>query len=155
MTDTVGFLGFDASTTPVIESFEGRKDPIANGVYPSKVTSAERKTTKQCLNCWFWVLQFTITAGEFAGRSIPFRFNIVNTNPFAEERGKGQMAHYLHCIGNLSPQSEADLYNVPVMITVATRKSTFTGSNGETVESMVNEIVHVDSYRDQAEPMPW
>ena len=148
-------LGFDPRVTPVIESFEGRKELIPNGVYQSKVTSAERKPTKQCPNCWFWVLQFTIIAGEFAGRSIHYRFNIVNTTPFAEERGRGQMAHYLHCIGNLSPQSEADLCNVPVMITVATRKSTFTGSNGETVESMVNEIVHVDSYRDQAEPMPW
>ena len=148
-------LGFDPRVTPVIESFEGRKDPIANGVYRAEVTSAERKSTKQCQNCWFWVLQFTIIAGEFAGRSIPFRFNIVNTSPFAEERGRGQLAHYLHCIGNLSPQSEADLCNVPVTITVATRKSMFTGSNGEQVESMVNEIVHVDSCRDQDEPMPY
>ena len=155
MSTIIDFLGFDPSSTPVIESFEGRKDPISNGVYPAKVTSAERKPTKQCPNCWFWLLQFTIIAGEFAGRSLAYRFNIVNTTPFAEERGRGQLAHYLHCIDNLSPQSEADLCGVPVMITVATRKSTFTGSNGETVESVTNEIVHVDSCRDQADPMHW
>jgi hypothetical protein len=149
------FLGFDPSLTPVIESFEGRKEPIPNGVYRAKVTSAERKPTKQCPNCWFWVLQFTIIAGEFEGRSLPIRFNIVNTNQQAEEIGRGQMSHYLHCIGNLSPQSEADLCGVPVVITVATRKSTFIGRNDEPVEGVTNEIVHVDSCGDQAEPMPW
>ncbi|MDR0326863.1 MAG: hypothetical protein LBI05_01060, partial [Planctomycetaceae bacterium] len=69
---TIDFLGFDPSSTAPIDVFE-RKDPVPNGVYPAKVTSAERKTTKQCPNCWFWVLQFTIATGEFAGRSIPFR----------------------------------------------------------------------------------
>jgi hypothetical protein len=138
------FLGFDPSSTPVIESLEGRKDPIPNGVYKAKVTSALRKPTKQCPDCWFWLLQFTIDEGEFEGRSLPFRFNIVNTNQQAEEIGRGQLCHYLHCIGNLSPQSETDFCGIPVMVSVVTRKNAFTNRNGEEVEGQVNEIVRIE-----------
>ena len=154
MTDTVGFLGFDVSSTQVVEVL-GKIDPVPDGRYRVKVTSAERRVTKQCVDCWFWLLQFTIIAGEFAGRSLAFRFNIVNTNKQAEEIGRGQLCHYLNCIGNQSPQSEADLCGVPVIITVTSRKNSFTGRNDEVIEGITNEIVRIEPCRDQGEPMPW
>jgi hypothetical protein len=154
MSAIIDFLGFDVEATSVVEVL-GKIDPILNGIYRAKVTSAERRPTKQCVDCWFWLLQFTITAGEFAGRCLPFRFNIVNTNQQAEEIGRGQLCHYLHCIGNLSPNSADDLCNVPVLITVVTRKNSFTGRNDEVIEGVTNEIVRIEPCKDQAEPMPW
>jgi hypothetical protein len=155
MTATTDFLGFDPSSTPEVESFESRKDPIPNGVYRAEVISAERKPTKQCPNSWFWELQFTIAAGEFAGRCIPFRFNVVHASEQAIKIGRGQLVHYLRCIGKHSPKSAADLCGVPIKITVATRKNTFTSSNGESVEGVVNEIVHIDSCWEEDGLIPW
>jgi hypothetical protein len=98
----------------------------------------------QCVACWYWLLTFTIIEGEFEGRSLQVRYNIVNDSPRAEEIGRGQLRHYLDAIGNLTPKSEADLCGVPVLITVETRKSNFTGRNGEDVEADVNEIVRIE-----------
>jgi hypothetical protein len=154
MTKTAEFLGFDVSSTQVVEVF-GKIDPVPKGVYKAKVTSAERRVTKQCDDCWFWLLQFTIIAGEFAGRSLDFRFNIVNTNKQAEEIGRGQFRHYLNCIDNLSPQSEADLCDVPVMITVETRKGMFTGRDDKEIEGVTNEIVRIKPYKEITYKKPW
>jgi len=142
----VGFdLGFDASATTAIESF-GKVDPIPKGKYRAKATAAEQRQTKQCEDCWYWLLEFTIDDGEYVGHTVLYRFNIVNTNKQAEKMGKGQLARYLHCIGNMSPNSAADLCNVPVLITVGTRKNVFTNDEGEQVEAVVNEITRVDPY---------
>ena len=152
--DTNGFLGFDVSSTQVVEVF-GKIDPLPRGDYSAKVTSAERRVTKQYVDCWFWLLQFTIIAGEFAGRTLAYRFNIVNNNQQAEEIGRGQFRHYLNCIGNQSPQSEADLCGVPVMITVETRKGTFTGRDDKEIEGVTNEIVRIKPCKTHEPPMPW
>ena len=163
---SVSFLGFDIASTSPVEFLGEKKELITPGVYLAIVTFAMRRFTKDCVNCWYWLLNFTVTGGEFDGRSLPVRFNIVNTkSPIAEEIGRGQMVHYLQCIGRLEPQSETDLCGVPVLITVGTRKNTFTGRNGEEVEGVVNEIVKIEPHMcvaqsdvqslSQTEPVPF
>jgi hypothetical protein len=140
-------LGFDPQVTPAVEWLGGKRDLVSNGVYLAKATSAIRKASKKSKECWYWQVTFSITEGEYEGRSLPVRFNVVHTiSSEAEEIGRGQLRHYLDCIGNLTPGNEADLCGVPVMITVETRKNTFTGRSGEAVEGVVNEVVRIEAY---------
>ena len=148
-------LGFDLATTTPIEFLGEKREPMLPGIYPARVTSAIRKFTKECVDCWYWQLTFTVDGGEYDGRYLFVRYNIVNTkSPLAEEIGRSQMAHYLHTIGQLAPQCEADLCGVPVLITVGTRKNTFTGRNGEEVEGVVNEIVKIEPCPCATQPEP-
>jgi hypothetical protein len=148
-------IGFDVKTTPVVEFFE-RQDPLPIGTYQMRATSAQRKPTKQCENCWYWQLDFTVIGGDYRGRIFPIRFNIVNTNPEAEAIGRGQLCSYLHCIDNRSPKSEADLCGVPVRVTVTIKKRPFTDANGKDREGMVNEVVRLEPCTAQSdEPMPF
>ena len=146
-------LGFDPATTTPIEFLGEKKEPMLPGTYPARVTSAIRKSAKEHEGGWYWQLAFTVEGGEYDGRHLFVRYNIVNTkSSVAEEIGRGQMTHYLHTIGRLAPQSVADLCGVPVLITVGTRKNSFTGRNGEVVEGIVNEIVKIEPCTHTAQP---
>ena len=144
-------LGFNPFSVSPIETLEGKKELIPPAVYLAKVTGALRRPTKQCPDCWYWLLTFSIIGGEFEGRSLPARFNIVNTNDEAQEIGRSQFRHYLDCIGCLNPKSEAELRDVPVLITVGTRKGSFKKRNGEEVPTAMSVIERIDPFVDPSD----
>ena len=137
------FLGFDPTTIARVETLGG-SDQVPNGAYMAAVTFAERMVAKRNEECCYWRLRFTILDEEFKGCEIPVRFNSSHQNPEVVELGRGALCHYLDCIGNTDPQCEADLCNVPVLITVRNKKNEFTGINGKPVVATVSEIVRID-----------
>ena len=151
MTKSIDFVGFNITSVLAVETLESRRASIPNGVYKAKATSALRRPTKQCPDCWYWLITFTFEGSEYDGLSLPGRFNIVNTNPQAEEIGRGQFRHYLQCIGNLAPTCEADLCGVSVLLTVQNRKTKFVNANGVDVETTVSEVVRIEALVDQSE----
>ena len=142
------FLGFDPNTTEAAESFEGRQEPIPNGRYKAVATSAQRKHTKSG-NGWFWEITFTIVEGEYEGRTVVHRFNMLNPSDDAVAIGRSQMKRYLDAIGNLEPQDEGDLCHIAVSITVGCKKESYTNRKGEKAEGIFNEVTKIDSFSDE------
>lgn len=141
------WLGFNPQETEAAESFRGKQEPIPNGKYKAIVTAASRQHTKSGKG-WFWALTFTIAEGQYEGRSVVHRFNMVNPSAEATEIGRRHMRRYLDCIGNLAPASEDDLCNIAVSIETECKKSTYNNRDGEPTEGINSEIVKIDPYSD-------
>jgi hypothetical protein len=139
------FLGFNPHETEAAESFEGRQEPIPNGKYKAVATSAQRKHTKSG-NGWFGELVFTIVEGEYEGRTVTHRFNMVNPSDEAVAIGRSHMKRYLDSIGNLEPKDESDLCHIAVLIMVGCKKETYTNRKGEQAEGIFNEVVKIDPF---------
>jgi hypothetical protein len=139
------FLGFNPHETEAAESFEGRQEPIPNGRYKAVATSAKRTHTKKG-NGWFWELVFTIAEGQYEGRTVIHRFNMVNQSEEAVAIGRSHMKRYLDAIGNLEPKDENDLCQIAVWIEIECKKSTYINRKGEQAEGINNEITKIDPY---------
>jgi hypothetical protein len=136
-------LGFNPQETEAADSFESRQPPVPNGEYKAIVTKAERKNNKAGTG-WFWELTFTITeTEEYNDRTVIHRFNIMNQNETAMKIGRSEMKRFLECIGNLEPKNEDDMCYIPLLIEVKCRNSNFINKQGETVETINNEIVQI------------
>ena len=151
MSNREDWLGFNPAETEAAESFRGKQEPIPNGKYKAIVTSAERKQTKSG-NGWFWELTFAIAEGQYEGKSIVHRFNMVNESAEAVEIGRRHLRRYLDCIGNLDPQDESELCNIVVWIEVECKKSTYNNRKGEKAEGINSEIVKIDPYSNAPPP---
>ena len=146
------FLGFDPATTETVDTFEGRPDPVPEGSYKMAATVARRQNNKNA-DGWFWYFEFTIIGGEYEGRIIIHRFNIINKNATAEQIGRGQMKKFLEVIGVPLPEDEDAMLGVAFVGTVKCKKDSFVGRNGEKIERINNEITRLDPL-DGNEPKP-
>jgi len=139
------WLGFDPNTTEASESFRGKQEAIPNGKYQAVATSAVRKHTKSG-NGWFWELTFAVAEGQYEGKTVLLRCNMVNASEEAAAIGRSQMRRYLDCINNLDPKDESDLCNRVVLITVECEKQMYTNRKGERVEGINNMITKIDPF---------
>ena len=153
MSSNSEWLGFNPAETEAAESFRGKQEPIPNGRYQAIVTSAERKHTKSG-NGWYWELTFAIAEGQYEGKTIVHRFNMVNPSAEASEIGRRHLRRYLDCIGNLNPQDESDLCNRVIWIEVECEKQSYTNKRGEQAEGINNAIMKIDPYSTTASPPP-
>lgn len=67
-------------------------------------------------------LTWEILDGQFTGRKIWDRVNIVNANPKAEEIGQRQLSTLCHAVGVLQLADTQQLHGVPCAIRVTVRK---------------------------------
>ena len=137
------WLGFDPNTTEASESFRGKQEAIPNGRYQAIATSAVRKQTKSG-NGWFWELTFVVAEGQYEGKTVIARFNMVNPSEESTAIGRSQMRRYLDCIYNLDPKDESDLCNIVVWIEVECKKNSYTNREGKPAEAINSEIVKID-----------
>jgi len=151
MSNREDWLGFNPAETEASESFRGKQEPIPNGRYQAIVTSAERKHTKSG-NGWFWELTFAIAEGQYEGKTLIHRFNMVNPSEEAVAIGRSHMKRYLDAIGNVNPQNESDLCNRVVWIAVECEKQSYINRKGEQAEGINNEIVKIDPYSNAPPP---
>jgi hypothetical protein len=82
--------------------------------------------------------------GEFNGRILPVRLNTNHSDPEVAELGRGQLHHYLKCIGNLNPKSPEDMCGITVSITVVIRKGSFKDRNGKERDGEYNEVTRIN-----------
>jgi len=139
------WLGFNPQETEAAESFRGKQEAIPNGRYQAIATSAVRKHTKSGKG-WFWELTFAVAEGQYEGKTVIHRFNMVNPSEEAVAIGRQHMKRYLDCIGKLNPQDENDLCNIVVWIEIECKKSTYTNREGKPAEGINSEIVKIDPY---------
>lgn len=109
--------GFDASQVEERQEFSA----IPAGTYPAIAVSSEMKPTKngggQMLAVTFEVLD-----GQFKGRKLWARMNLVNANQLAVDIAKRELGELCRAIGIIRPNDSAELHNKPLFIEVDVEK---------------------------------
>lgn len=108
--------GFNAAEVQPQESFE----PIPVGDYTAMITDSEMKPTKNNLGEYLQLV-FEILEGEYRGRKIFARLNLVNQNQTAVDIAQRELSAICHAVGVMQPQDSTDLHDKPMTIGVKIR----------------------------------
>ena len=113
---TGNLSGFNAAEVQPQESFE----PIPVGDYTAMITDSEMKPTKNNLGEYLQLV-FEILEGEYRGRKIFARLNLVNQNQTAVDIAQRELSAICHAVGVMQPQDSTDLHDLPMTIGVKIR----------------------------------
>lgn len=119
-------LIFDATTVEV-QDFEA----LPAGTYEVVITDSEMRNTK-AQNGEMLVLTMDIISGDFKGRKVWDRLNLVNQNPQAVEIATRTLATICRAIGVMQISETSELHDKPLLVNLA-RRTTPDGS-------IVNEV---------------
>lgn len=115
-------LQFDSTEVDPAKPFE----VLPKDKYQVIISDTEMKDTKsgtgQYLQC-----EYTIVDGEYQGRKLWSRHNLVNPNKTAEEIARRELSAICHAVGVLKVNDSAELHDRPLMIEVSIGKNKDTG----------------------------
>lgn len=94
-----------------------RAEAIPTGEYKAVIVDSETKKTKSG-DGEYLELQHQIVGGDFAGRRVFSRLNLVNRNQKAVEIARADLAQIRNATGKLNPQDSIELHNITVLIRV-------------------------------------
>lgn len=109
-------LNFDASKVAPQEAFE----VIPAGWYNAMIDESDIKPTKDGVGRYL-ELRFSVLDGQYAGRKLFQRLNIVNANPTAQEIAYKQLSAIAHAVGILQVPDSTVLHNRPLKIKLKIR----------------------------------
>lgn len=117
---------FDATQVAPSQAFE----VLPPGKYKVQVTDSDMRPTKDGNGQYLW-LEMEILDGEFHGRKIWDRLNLVNPNQQAVEIAQRSLSALCHATGKLHVTDSEALHFIPVIATVRVRpaKGDFDASN--------------------------
>lgn len=95
-------------------------EPVPSGQYPVMITKSEQKPTKNGRGQYI-ELEMTIQGGEFGGRKLFDRLNIINDNQTAVDIAYGTLSAICHVTNRLQIQNTEQLHGVP-FVAVAIKK---------------------------------
>ena len=104
--------------------------PIPAGDYIAQITESEIKPTKSGSGQML-TLRWQILDGQFKGRLVFDRINIINQNPKAQEIGQQQLSSICRAAGVMALQDSVQLHNKPCHINVKIRKDAEYGDSNE------------------------
>lgn len=104
-----------------LEDQRGNYDPIPAGWYTVIVDESEIRTNKAGSGQYVW-MSFRVIDGEFNGRKVFTRFNVVNTNPQAQEIGHRELSRLTAAVGLPGFNDTQELHGKPLQIKVKVRK---------------------------------
>jgi len=136
-------LNFDATTVDPVDDFS----PIPAGEYVMAIIDSEMKPTK---NGQGQYLQLTLQVleGEYKGRMVWDRLNLVNPNQTVVEIARRTLSAICHAVGKLQVQDSAELHDIPMVVRVSVRPA-----DGQYDAS--NEVkAYKAMQKPQAQPMP-
>jgi hypothetical protein len=107
---------FDATSVQPAEAFS----VIPAGKYKVMVVDSDMRPTKDGNGKYLW-LELDVIDGEYQGRKLWDRLNIVNQNAQAVEIAQRALSALCHATGKLHVSDSADLHGIPVMATVRVR----------------------------------
>lgn len=96
-------------------------EPIPAGKYQAVAVDSEMKDTKKG-NGQYLQFIFEIIEGEYKGRKIFHRFNMVNENKTAQDIGHSQLKQFAEAAGKPNARDSAELHNTPVFLNVIVRQ---------------------------------
>jgi len=120
--------GFNAHEVEPTASFEA----IPAGKYLAAITDSEMKPTKNGSGSYLQ-LTFTILEGEYKGRVVWARLNLVNPNQTAVKIAESELSAVCRAVGVMTPKDSCELHDIPLLITVKVKKR---DDNGE----LTNEV---------------
>lgn len=107
---------FDATQVAPSQPFE----VIPAGKYKVQVTDSDMRPTKDGDGKYLW-LEMEILEGEYQGRKIWDRLNLVNQNQQAVEIAQRSLSALCHATGKLHVTDSEALHFIPVVATVKVR----------------------------------
>jgi len=117
-------------------------DPIKPGTYVAVITDSEMHPTAKG-NGKFLLLTLQIIEGQFKGRKVWDRLNLINPNETAVDIARRNLASICRAVGVLTPKDSSELHDKPLLVRVAQRKRE---DNGE----VVNDVKGYASQQAQA-----
>ena len=124
----VDLHGFDARTVEPAADLT----PIPPGKYLAIITESEMKPTKSGVGSYL-ELTFQIIEGEYKNRNLWARLNLDNPTPLTVKIAQGELSAICRAVNVLAPKDSLELHNLPLTISVKTKKRQDTGE-------IVNEI---------------
>jgi len=109
-------ISFNAELIEPLGSFE----PLPAGEYPVVISSSEIKTTRAG-NGQYLQLVYDVIDGDFKGRKLFDRLNLVNENTQAEEIAKRSLSSICRAVGVMHPQQAEELHDKPFIVKVIIR----------------------------------
>jgi hypothetical protein len=108
-----GGQGFDGTQVQPSEDFS----PVPPGDYPVQITGQQTKETKKG-DGQFLELEMTILGGQYQGRKVWERLNLVNKNPNAVEIAQRNLSAICHAIGKPRIRHESELVGGQLVVKV-------------------------------------
>ena len=115
-------LNFDSNKVEPVGKFV----PVPVGKYTVAITASERKKTSKEpkpgeVQGEMILFTYTIIDGQFKGRKLFDRLNIINANKTAQEIAEGCLSAICRSVGIMVPNYTEDLHNIPFIVDVKIR----------------------------------
>ena len=104
---------FDATTVVPNKPLE----PLPPGRYVVQIVNSEMRPTKDGMGQLQW-LELDVLEGEFAGRKLFDRLNLVNANPTTVEIAQRTLSAICHAVGKMQVDDSEQLHLIPLMADV-------------------------------------
>jgi hypothetical protein len=104
---------FDASSVDPTMPFE----VLPPGRYLVQIVTSEMRPTKDGAGQYLW-LELDVLEGEYQGRKLFDRLNLVNPNPTAVEIAQRTLSAICHATGKMQVQDSDELHLIPMMVDV-------------------------------------
>lgn len=141
-------LGIDLTNVKTMSS----RVVVPTGNYPARISGAEVKETNG-KNGHYLQVDFQISAGEHKGTNLTQRLNINNPNPEATRIGLQQLKTIATVGGHQNPNYIGDtneLVGLKLNLYVEENETSFTGKDGNEVETTENNIKAFYEYSEES-----
>lgn len=112
-------IEFDANEYEPMGSFE----PIPVGEYLVVISGSDIKPTTKGTGKYLQLV-YDVIDGEYLGRKLFDRLNIINDNETAQKIAKSQLSAICRAVGVMSPKDTAELHDKPFVVKVAIKPAT-------------------------------
>lgn len=109
---------FDATTVEPNKPFE----ILPPGRYVAQIVASEMRATKDGQGQYLW-LELDVLEGEYVGRKLFDRLNLVNNNPTTVEIAQRTLSAICHAVGKLQVQDSEELHSIPLVADVKVQPS--------------------------------
>jgi hypothetical protein len=106
-------LNFNAAEVQPQQSF----DALPPGRYEAIISASEMKDTKAGTGQYLQ-LTFDVVGGQYEGRKLWSRLNLVNPNATAVQIAERELSAICHCVGILVPADSEELHDALLVIDV-------------------------------------
>lgn len=142
---------FDASS---VEPSSGY-DVLPPGKYLSQIVASEMRATKDGLGQYLY-LEVDILEGQYAGRKLFDRLNLVNANPDAVQIAQRTLSSICRAVGKLQVSNSEQLHLIPLIADVRVRppKGMYGESNSIRYLPRSDGAANAPSFSAPNAPMP-
>lgn len=110
-------LDFNANDVDPRVAYEA----LPAGKYLSVITASEMKQTKAGGGQYLH-LTFEVIEGDHKGRKFFVRLNLINVNAQAVQIARAELSSICRAAGVMQPKDSCELHNLPLLVSLRTRK---------------------------------